>query len=59
MLNREMLKLFVEIDTTVTPEKIFAGIAITVTDTQISVSRIALTALTALSDLILRMKSPY
>ena len=37
MFTREMLKLFVEIDTTLTPEKIYAGFAITITDQQISV----------------------
>ena len=37
MFVRETLKLFVEIDTTLTPEKIYAGFAITITDQQISV----------------------
>ena len=37
MFVREMLKLFVEIDSTLTPDKIYAGFAITITDTQISV----------------------
>lgn len=35
--TREILTLFVEIDTTLTPDKIYAGFAITITDTQISV----------------------
>lgn len=37
MFGRQVLKLFVEIDSTLTPEKIYAGFAITVTDEQISV----------------------
>ena len=37
MFVRETLSLFVEIDTTLTPDKIYAGFAITITDTQISV----------------------
>ena len=37
MFVRETLKLFVEIDSTLTPDKIYAGFAITITDTQISV----------------------
>ena len=37
MFVRQTLKLFLEIDTTLTPEKIYAGFAITVTDEQISV----------------------
>ena len=37
MFVRETLKLFVEIDSTLTPEKIYAGFAITITDQQISV----------------------
>ena len=37
MFVRESLKLYVEIDSTLTPEKIFAGFAITITDQQISV----------------------
>ena len=37
MFVRETLKLFVEVDSTLTPEKIYAGFAITVTDQQISV----------------------
>ena len=37
MFVRVALKLFVEIDSTLTPEKIYAGFAITVTDQQISV----------------------
>ena len=37
MFCREMLKIFVEIDSTLTPDKIYAGFAITITDTQISV----------------------
>ena len=32
-----MLKLFVEIDTTLSPDKIYAGFSITITDQQISV----------------------
>ena len=37
MFTRETLKLFVEIDTVLTPAKIYAGFAITITDQQISV----------------------
>ena len=37
MMVRTILNLCVEIDTALTPQKIFAGFAITITDTQISV----------------------
>ena len=37
MFVREMMKLCVKIDTTLTPDKIYAGFAITITDQQISV----------------------
>ena len=37
MFVREILNLFVEIDSTLTPDKIYAGFSITITDTQISV----------------------
>ena len=37
MFGREILGLFVEIDTTLTPDKIYAGFAIMISDTQLSV----------------------
>ena len=51
MFVREILKLFVEIDTTLTPQKIYAGFAVTLTDQQISVMQNCI-------DCCLRLVSP-